>query len=92
MYCEETDWCWRLPRVGHQVHYVPSASVYHVGGQSTRLVPVRNQARLQYSKARLSRKRFGILKTLPVAAAGGIRVVRNCVSDIGRSLVGRRAR
>ena len=35
MYGEETDLCMRLKGRGWQIHYVPSASVIHVGGAST---------------------------------------------------------
>jgi len=29
---EEIDLCWRLKRMGYQIHYVPQSTVYHVGG------------------------------------------------------------
>jgi GT2 family glycosyltransferase len=29
---EEIDLCWRLKRLGYQIHYVPQSTVYHVGG------------------------------------------------------------
>ncbi|MEN8202874.1 MAG: glycosyltransferase family 2 protein [Bacteroidota bacterium] len=29
---EEIDLCWRLHRMGYQIHYVPRSTVYHVGG------------------------------------------------------------
>jgi len=29
---EEIDLCWRLQRMGYQIHYVPQSTVYHVGG------------------------------------------------------------
>lgn len=31
---EEIDLCWRLKRAGYQIHYIPEATVYHVGGGS----------------------------------------------------------
>jgi GT2 family glycosyltransferase len=29
---EEIDLCWRLKRMGYQIHFVPQSTVYHVGG------------------------------------------------------------
>ncbi len=29
---EEIDLCWRLKRMGYEIHYVPQSTVYHVGG------------------------------------------------------------
>jgi len=36
MYAEETDLCYRLNTAGWQIHFVPVATVTHVGGASTR--------------------------------------------------------
>ena len=35
-YCEETDLCYRLKEAGWQVHYVPEATIVHLGGQTTK--------------------------------------------------------
>lgn len=35
MYSEEIDLCWRLQKAGWEVHFVPGATVVHVGGAST---------------------------------------------------------
>jgi GT2 family glycosyltransferase len=29
---EEIDLCWRLQRMGHRIRFIPSSTVYHVGG------------------------------------------------------------
>ncbi len=29
---EEIDLCWRLQNIGYEIHYIPTAKVYHVGG------------------------------------------------------------
>ena len=29
---EEIDLCWRLKRMGYEIHYVPGSTIYHVGG------------------------------------------------------------
>jgi len=36
MYGEDLDLCYKIRRVGYEVHYVGDASVIHYGGQSTR--------------------------------------------------------
>ena len=41
MYVEDLDICWRLHRAGWRVQYLPSASVTHVGGTSSRRHPYR---------------------------------------------------
>lgn len=91
MYCEETDWCWRISSAGYEVHYVPSARVIHLGGQSTKQARLRNQARLHCSRFRLSRKRYGVLRAAPVAISSGLRIATSCAVHIGR-IVRRRER
>jgi len=29
---EEIDLCWRLKRMGHSIYFIPSSTIYHVGG------------------------------------------------------------
>jgi hypothetical protein len=29
---EEIDLCWRLKRMGYAIHFIPSSTIYHVGG------------------------------------------------------------
>jgi GT2 family glycosyltransferase len=42
---EDTDWCLRVWRTGHQVHYVPQAEVIHAYGHFTRKNPWSKQSR-----------------------------------------------
>jgi len=34
---EEIDLCWRLQRQGHKIAFIPSSTVYHMGGQTLHL-------------------------------------------------------
>jgi len=34
-YCDETDLCWRLHRMGYDIQYVPESIIYHVGHGTT---------------------------------------------------------
>lgn len=36
MYGEDIDWCWRVKEAGYKVMYIPSASIYHIHGASSR--------------------------------------------------------
>ncbi len=36
LYFEETDWCLRAHRAGHEIHFLPDVQVVHVGGVSAR--------------------------------------------------------
>lgn len=35
MYCEDTDWCHRMREAGVQIHYIPSAKMWHKVSSST---------------------------------------------------------
>jgi hypothetical protein len=59
MYTEEADWCYRMRQSGRLVHYLPSASVIHWGGQSARKVPERKRSELYRSKWLFMRKHRG---------------------------------
>lgn len=41
---EDTDWCVRVWKAGHEVHYVPSAQIVHVYGHFTRKNPFSKHA------------------------------------------------
>jgi N-acetylglucosaminyl-diphospho-decaprenol L-rhamnosyltransferase len=56
MYCEEMDWCLRLQQAGWTVYAVPSASVIHHEGQSSKQVPWVTVERLWRSRFRFYRK------------------------------------
>lgn len=59
MYSEEVDLCARARRAGWRVLWAPRATVVHLGGQSTRLVPERMFRELYRSKLTLMRKLHG---------------------------------
>lgn len=40
MFGEDIDWCWRVKEAGYKVMYIPTASVYHIHGASSRKRPV----------------------------------------------------
>ena len=56
MYCEEMDWCLRLQQAGWTVYAVPSASVIHYEGQSSKQVPWVTVERLWRSRFRFYHK------------------------------------
>ena len=69
MYCEETDLCYRLKSVDWQVHFVPTATVMHVGQASTN--QYRTEMAVQHIASRLlfyrkhySRLRFTLLNLM----------------------------
>jgi len=37
MFCEDTDWCYRIKKRGWKIYYVPEASIIHYGGQASKL-------------------------------------------------------
>lgn len=59
MYSEETEWCERIRTAGWRLAWVPSATVVHHGGGSTRLVPSEMFAHLYASKLRFLRRNRG---------------------------------
>ncbi|MDI6449688.1 glycosyltransferase family 2 protein [Anaerobaca lacustris] len=59
MYGEETDWCYRFKRAGWKVLFTPAAEIIHLGGQSSRRVPVEMTVQLRLSILRFIRKHHG---------------------------------
>jgi N-acetylglucosaminyl-diphospho-decaprenol L-rhamnosyltransferase len=55
MYSEEVDWCRRMTRAGWPIWCVPTATVVHLGGQSTAQDSARMFVELQRSRARYYR-------------------------------------
>ncbi|MSQ10161.1 MAG: glycosyltransferase family 2 protein [Dehalococcoidia bacterium] len=58
MYCEEIDWCFRIKRDNWRIYCVPTAEIYHLGGQSTRQVADRMYVELFRSRLTLFRKYY----------------------------------
>lgn len=52
MYCEETDWCWRIRRAGYSVALFPGSTITHLGGASSRRAPLRTLVRMERSRLR----------------------------------------
>ncbi|MCS6887033.1 MAG: glycosyltransferase family 2 protein [Chloroflexus sp.] len=59
MYTEEVDWCYRIKRAGWHICYLPSASIIHFGGQSSKQAVTRMKAELYFSKLRFFAKHYG---------------------------------
>lgn len=59
MFCEETDWCFRLHKAGWEIWVEPSAEIVHFGGQSTKQASAEMAKRLRLSKAAYFSKHHG---------------------------------
>ena len=91
MYGEDVDLCWRAHRAGWGVAYVPSASVTHHGGVTTRRAPYRmlvahHRSALRFAARTLSGPRRLALPV--VALALGIRLV----AEVARQAISSSAR
>ena len=78
MYGEDVDLCWRAHQAGYGVAYVPTASVTHVGGISTRRTPYRMLAAHHRSALRFATRSLSGPRRLAlpaVAVALGLRFV-----------------
>jgi hypothetical protein len=58
MYCEETDWAWRIRKAGWKIYCVPTAHVIHLSAKSTSQVKPRSIIDLWTSRLRLFRKHY----------------------------------
>lgn len=58
MYCEETDWQWRIRKAGWDIECVPSAHVVHLAGKSTTQIRAQSQINLWTSRLILFRKHY----------------------------------
>jgi GT2 family glycosyltransferase len=50
MYAEDSDWCYRIRQAGWQIHYLPTAVITHLGGHSSKQVPINTYVRYRVSK------------------------------------------
>lgn len=50
LFLEETDWCYRMKRMGWKVYHVPQAEVYHYQGKSAETE--KRRARVEYYRSR----------------------------------------
>lgn len=78
MYCEETEWCYRFHAAGYKVFVVPQARITHLGGASSRNVPIRSILRLEISRLRLLWRTgpANRLSSVPFVLISLLRVVR----------------
>ena len=60
MYSEEVDLCYRLRKAGWNIHWLPQAKVVHLGGQSSRQVPMESFLNLYRGKITYFRKHHGV--------------------------------
>jgi GT2 family glycosyltransferase len=60
MYCEETDWCYRLRKAGWRIFYTPEAEIVHLHGASTEKVDEVMYLQLRGSRLLFMRKHRGL--------------------------------
>jgi len=58
MFCEETDWAWRIKKRGWTVKCVPAARVTHLEGQSTKQARPQSVINLWRSRLLLYHKHY----------------------------------
>jgi GT2 family glycosyltransferase len=62
MYCEETDWCYRFRQAGWKVLFTSNAQIIHLGGQSSKQMPVEMSLQLRGSILQFMRKHRSVLE------------------------------
>lgn len=72
MYCEETEWCWRLQRHGWSTMYIPDVEIVHHEAASTSQNIGRRQLAFDRSRVELQRRLYG--GTTASIVAGGIQL------------------
>ena len=58
LHFEDLDWCLRAGESGHEILFVPDATAHHVGGASSRKLPIRVEAHKHASLIRFVRSNF----------------------------------
>jgi GT2 family glycosyltransferase len=61
LYSEETDLCYRIKKAGWRIYHVTTASIIHLGGQTTKLMDKWFFLQLHKSKFEFFRKHRGVL-------------------------------
>ncbi len=95
MYGEDVDLCWRAHMAGWGVAYVPSASVTHTGGITTKRVPYRMLACHHRSAFRFASRTLSGPRRLVLPAVGlalGMRLVLEVAREAASSLNSRGSR
>ena len=75
MYFEETEWCYRLKRHGGKTLFVPEVTVTHLGGASSKIVPLATRTRFYRSSIRFYTMVYGPLRGLPAIIVAWIRFI-----------------
>ena len=83
MYGEDVDLCWRAHRAGYEVAWVPSASVTHAGGISTRRTPYRMLAAHHRSALRFATRSLSGPRRLALPAIAVVLGLR-FVAEVAR--------
>ena len=73
MYSEETEWCFRFIQNGWEVQLIPGITVTHLGGQSSKAVPLATRERMYRSIVRLYRGMYGTWGSIPPVAVAAAR-------------------
>ena len=90
MYGEDVDLCWRAHRAGYAVAWIPSASVTHVGGISTRRTPYRMLAAHHRSALRFASRSLSGPSRLALPAIAAILAAR-FLAEIAREAASSRS-
>jgi N-acetylglucosaminyl-diphospho-decaprenol L-rhamnosyltransferase len=75
MYFEETEWCHRLKKHGHKTLFVPEVSVVHLGGQSSKIVPLATRTRFYRSSVRFYKMVYGPIMGFPAIFVAWVRFI-----------------
>ncbi|MFA6456702.1 MAG: glycosyltransferase [Bacteroidota bacterium] len=85
MYGEDLDWCYRVQQAGWKVYYVPTTSIIHYKGESTKRSDI-DELKVFYNAMRLFvRKHHAGSPLLETFIYSGI-YIRKILADIGRMI------
>jgi GT2 family glycosyltransferase len=75
MYFEETEWCFRLKKHGGKTLFVPEVSIIHLGGQSSKIVPLATRTRFYRSSVRFYKMVYGPIAGFPAILVAWVRFI-----------------
>jgi GT2 family glycosyltransferase len=85
MYFEEVDLCYRLDQAGWQTHFVPDASVIHVGGASTKRQRAAMLQQLYKSLCHFYQQHYSNIEKIELKFILTYLMFRNILKDMFRS-------